>query len=187
MHLPRTTLLALALSSTVLFSTQATLAFELSSTDVQAQQFMPKAQEFQGFGCDGDNRSPELSWKDAPADTKSFAVTVYDPDAPTGSGWWHWLVYNIPANQHSLPANAGDPDSGLAPEGSMQHRNDYGSAAFGGACPPVGDKPHRYRFTVFALDVASLDVPTEGSAALLGYLLNQHSLGTAQLQAYYQR
>jgi Raf kinase inhibitor-like YbhB/YbcL family protein len=162
-------------------------AFELVSQDIQAGQPMPKAQEYQGFGCDGGNRSPQLSWRDAPAGSKSFAVTAYDPDAPTGSGWWHWVVFNIPANVHELPAGAGDPASNLAPAGSVQGRTDFGSFGFGGACPPVGDKPHRYQFKVFALDVDHLDLAPESSAALVGYMLNAHKLGVATLESTYQR
>ncbi|MEJ2455903.1 MAG: YbhB/YbcL family Raf kinase inhibitor-like protein [Candidatus Thiodiazotropha sp.] len=164
-----------------------TQAFELTSTDIEAGEPMPKAQEYQGFGCDGANISPQLAWKDAPAGTKSFAVTTYDPDAPTGSGWWHWLAYNIPAAVRQLPSGAGNPASDLAPSGMIQHRTDYGTAGFGGACPPKGDKPHRYQFTVFALDVDHLDIDPEASAALVGFMLNAHKIGTAQLEALYQR
>ncbi len=162
-------------------------AFELTSQDIQAGQPMPKAQEYSGFGCDGDNRSPQLAWKDAPEGTKSFALTVYDPDAPTGSGWWHWVAFNIPADVHELPAGAGDPQAGLAPAGMVQHRTDYGSLGFGGACPPKGDKPHRYQFRIFALDVDRLDIAPEASDALVGFMLNAHKLGVAGLEALYQR
>jgi hypothetical protein len=148
---------------------------------------MPKAQEYKGFGCEGGNVSPQLAWKDAPEGTKSFAVTAYDPDAPTGSGWWHWLAYNIAADVHELPGGAGNPDSNLAPGGMVQHRTDYGTGGFGGACPPKGDKAHRYQFRVFALDVEHLDIDPNSSAALVGYMLNAHKLGVAELEALYQR
>jgi Raf kinase inhibitor-like YbhB/YbcL family protein len=161
--------------------------FELTSTDIQAGKPMPKAQEYQGFGCDGANISPQLAWRDAPEGTKSFAVTAYDPDAPTGSGWWHWLAFNIPAHVHELPTGAGDPASDLAPAGMVQHRTDYGAAGFGGACPPKGDQAHRYQFKVFALDVERLDIAPESSAALVGFMLNAHKLGVAELEALYQR
>lgn len=161
--------------------------FELASNDIQAGEFMPKAQEFQGFGCDGGNTSPHLAWRDAPEGTRSFAVTAYDPDAPTGSGWWHWIVFNIPANVSELPTGAGDPASGIAPAGLAQHRTDYGTPGFGGACPPAGDKPHRYQFKVFALDVERLDVSPDSSAALVGFMLNAHKLDVAELEALYQR
>ncbi|GAB6042995.1 YbhB/YbcL family Raf kinase inhibitor-like protein [Endothiovibrio diazotrophicus] len=162
-------------------------AFELTSNDIHAGQPMPKAQEYKGFGCDGENLSPQLAWNGAPEATQSFALTVYDPDAPTGSGWWHWVLYNIPVATRELPANAGDPAALLAPAGAVQGRTDYGSHGFGGACPPKGDQPHHYRFRLFALDVDHLDLPAEASAALVGFMLNQHKLGVAELTATYQR
>lgn len=160
---------------------------ELISNDIRAGELMSKAQEYQGFGCDGGNTSPHLAWRDAPPGTKSFAVTAYDPDAPTGSGWWHWIAFNIPVDVSELPGDAGDPAAGLAPAGMVQHRTDYGSPRFGGACPPMGDKPHRYQFRVFALDVERLDLSPESSAALVGFMLNAHKLGVAELEALYQR
>lgn len=161
--------------------------FELVSQDIQAGKLMPRAQEYQGFGCEGGNISPQLAWRDVPAGTKSFAVTAYDPDAPTGSGWWHWVAFNIPADVHALPSGAGDPTSALAPAGMIQHRTDYGTPGFGGACPPKGDEAHRYQFKVFALDVERLDIAPESSAALVGFMLNGHKLGVAELEALYQR
>jgi Raf kinase inhibitor-like YbhB/YbcL family protein len=161
--------------------------FELTSTDIQAGKPMPKTQEYQGFGCDGRNISPQLAWRDAPEGTKSFAVTVYDPDAPTGSGWWHWLAFNIPADVRELPTDAGNPAADLAPAGMVHHRTDYGTRGFGGACPPKGDKAHRYQFKIFALDVEQLDIAPESSAALVGFKLNAHKLGIAELEALYQR
>lgn len=182
MHWHKSIMLAAA------FAAAPTLhAFELASDDIRAGAPMPKAQEYQGFGCDGGNTSPHLAWRDAPAGTKSFAITAYDPDAPTGSGWWHWLVYNIPASVHELPTGAGDPDAGLAPAGAVQSRTDFGTPGFGGACPPPGDPAHRYQFKVFALDVAQLDLPPDSSGALVGYMLNAHKLGVAGLEALYRR
>jgi Raf kinase inhibitor-like YbhB/YbcL family protein len=121
-----------------------------------------------------------LQWKNAPVGTKSFAITVYDPDAPTGSGWWHWGVVNIPADVQSIAA-------GSVPAGAMETRTDYGAPGYGGACPPAGDKAHRYIHTVWALDVAQLPVDANSSGALLGYMLNQHKLGKATLTTTYQR
>ncbi|HEY6896448.1 MAG TPA: YbhB/YbcL family Raf kinase inhibitor-like protein [Rhodocyclaceae bacterium] len=160
-------------------------AFEISSPDVAQGKTLANAQVFKGFGCTGDNLSPEINWKNAPAGTKSFALTVYDPDAPTGSGWWHWVVYDIPASVTSLPGKMGQGSS--LPAGAKQGRNDFGTRDFGGACPPVGHKTHRYIFKVHALKVETLGVPDDASAALIGYMLNANSLGTATLTAKYKR
>ncbi len=159
----------------------------ISSSDIKAGALMPKAQEFAGFGCTGDNLSPQLTWANAPADTKSFAITAYDPDAPTGSGWWHWVLINIPASVTTLATGVGNPDKGLLPEGSQTFKTDYGSKSFGGACPPEGDKAHRYQFKVFALNVEKLELPEDGSAALVGYYLNSHAIETATFEALYKR
>ena len=130
--------------------------FTLISSDLQGQ--LTEAQVFSGFGCEGKNISPTLKWVNAPDSTKSFAVTVYDPDAPTGSGWWHWIIFNISSDVNELKANAGNLQNGLAPKSSIQSITDYGKPGFGGACPPKGDKPHRYIFTVYAIDVDEFDL-----------------------------
>lgn len=159
--------------------------FTLRSDDLGGQ--LTEKQVFSGFGCTGENVSPALEWADAPAGTKSFAVTVYDPDAPTGSGWWHWVVFNIAPDVTELKADAGNLEKALAPEGSIQSVTDYGKPGFGGACPPEGDKPHRYVFTVYALDTERLDLDQTASPALVGFFLNQHTLAKASLIAYYGR
>lgn len=161
--------------------------FSLTSPQLEANGTMNHAQVFNGFGCTGSNISPELNWSGEPKGTKSFAVTVYDPDAPTGSGWWHWLVFNIPAAVHKLAAESGNPEKGLLPAGSVQSRTDYGKPGYGGACPPAGDKPHRYRFTVWALDVAELSLDQDVSAAMVGFFLHQHQLGHAAVTVTYGR
>ncbi|WP_457596218.1 YbhB/YbcL family Raf kinase inhibitor-like protein [Hydrogenimonas sp.] len=148
---------------------------------------MAPAQVFDGYGCRGGNLSPALSWHGEPAGTKSFAVTLYDPDAPTGSGWWHWVVYDIPASVHALPEGAGSPGGKGLPEGARQARNDYGFVGYGGACPPPGDRPHRYILTLYALDVEKLPVPEGASPAMVGYMLQRHALAKASLMAYYGR
>ena len=158
----------------------------LDSDDIAHGDFMAKAQEFEGFGCDGDDQSPQLSWSGAPEGTEAFAVFAYDPDAPTGSGWWHWQIINIPADVTELAAGAGSTDSKNIPEGSQQMRNDYGSVGFGGACPPPGDGAHRYQFTVYALP-APLDIPADASAALTGYMVNANALASATIEALYKR
>lgn len=172
----------LAISS----SAVASGTFTLTSTDITAGAQMPKTQEFQGFGCDGGNQSPQLSWSGAPEETQAFALLVHDPDAPTGSGWWHWQVVNIPADVTSLKAGAGDPAGQLMPNGSMQIGNDYGVKGFGGACPPVGNGDHRYQFTLHALS-QTLELPDNASGALTGYMVNAYSLGSVTLEALYRR
>ena len=162
-------------------------SFTLSSPDIKAGGTIPKSFEFNGFGCSGENKSPALKWSGAPKGTKSFAVTVYDPDAPTGSGWWHWMVINIPADVSGLPANAGAVNSTTLPKGATQTRIDYGTNAWGGVCPPPGDKPHRYIFTVYALKTEKLDVPGDATAALTGYMIHANSLGKASFTARYGR
>ena len=158
----------------------------LSSKDVKPNSTLTEQQVFDGFGCTGANVSPELSWENAPAGTKSFVVTVYDPDAPTGSGWWHWIVHDIPATAKGLPRGAGSGKAPL-PEGAVQGRTDFGSTGFGGACPPPGDKPHRYVFTVHALKVAKLDVPRDASPAMIGFSTRAGSLASASFTATYSR
>jgi Raf kinase inhibitor-like YbhB/YbcL family protein len=159
-------------------------SFRLWSPDIKGPTLGMK-QVFNGMGCTGQNISPALHWSGAPSDTKSFAVTVYDPDAPTGSGWWHWTVYNIPAVVMSLPTGAGS-GTGL-PVGAVQGTTDFGKPGFGGACPPKGDKPHRYYFTVYALNVPSIDVPATASAANVGFNVHAHKIGQASFVARYGR
>ena len=158
----------------------------LSSPDLSEGGTIAAAQVFNGFGCSGGNVSPALSWRNPPAGTKSFALLVHDPDAPTGSGWWHWVVYNIPANTSSLPAGAGDPKKNLMPAGAVQGRTDFGTPGYGGPCPPPG-KPHRYYFRLYALKVEKLDVPADASPALIGFNVNFASLGKAELMGLYGR
>ena len=161
--------------------------FTLSSPDIPSGGSVPRHFEFDGFGCSGDNRSPVLRWSGAPAGTRSFAVNVYDPDAPTGSGFWHWYVIDRPASVSELPANAGAQGGALLPAGARQIRNDYGAYAWGGVCPPPGDPPHRYVFTVHALSVERIDVPDDAPAALTGFMVNAHTLAKASFTATYGR
>ena len=161
--------------------------FKLSSPEIKANRTIPQRFEFNGFGCSGENKSPALKWSGAPKGTKSFAVTVYDPDAPTGSGWWHWMVVNIPADVNELAAGAGAINSTILPKGAVQNRIDYGFAGWGGTCPPKGDKPHRYIFTVFALKTDKLDVPADATAALTGYMIRGNALAKASFTARYGR
>ena len=165
----------------------ASADFRLESSEITPGGMLPDNQVYAGFGCTGGNESPQLQWSGEPKETKSFAVTAYDPDAPTGSGWWHWLIYNIPADIHELPHNAGDVSTNIAPKGSTQGKSDFGVPGYGGACPPKGSKPHRYQFRIFALDVPKLALPKGASGALIGYNLNAHALGIAKFEALFQR
>ncbi|MCT7580508.1 YbhB/YbcL family Raf kinase inhibitor-like protein [Aliarcobacter butzleri] len=153
----------------------------MTSSDLKGQ--LTKKQEFNGFGCSGENISPQLSWENAPKGTKSFAITVYDPDAPTGFGWWHWVVFDIPSNKTTLTSRFGNSDSKEA----IQSITDYGKTGFGGACPPVGDKAHRYIFTVHALDIETLGLDKNTNAATVGYYINSHSIAKASIISYYNR
>jgi len=137
-----------------------------------------------GFGCEGGNRSPHLAWSGAPEGTESFALTCYDPDAPTGSGFWHWVVVNIPADVTELAADAGSA-SGTMPDGALETRTDFGKPGYGGPCPPVGDHPHRYIFTVRAVG-GTLDVGEETSAAVIGYQLHFNTLAKASVMGLYK-
>jgi len=161
--------------------------FILSSPDIAAGSTIDKCFEFDGFGCGGDNRSPVLRWSGAPEGTQSFAVTVYDPDAPTGSGFWHWYVVDVPAQVHHLDANAGAQGGAHLPAGARHIRNDYGQYAWGGMCPPPGDRPHRYVFTVHALSVARTDVPDDAPAALAGFMVHANTLAKTTFTATYGR
>ena len=161
--------------------------FQLRSPDIKPNATMDKRFEANVFGCTGENKSPALKWSGAPKGTRSYAVTVYDPDAPTGSGWWHWSVINIPADVTELKPDAGNASGANLPPGARQVRIDYGVAAWGGACPPPGDKPHRYVFTVHALKTDKLDIPQDATAALAGFMINANSIGKASFTAKYGR
>lgn len=160
--------------------------FRLASSDIVDGGTLPDKHVFDGFGCTGDNLSPQLSWSGAPEGTRSFAITAYDPDAPTGSGWWHWTVVNLPASTTELPTGAGSP-GGVLPPGAVQGRTDYGSSGYGGAAPPPGDKPHRYQFTVWALKVEHLPLDEQASGAMVGFMLNANVLAKATLTNTYGR
>jgi Raf kinase inhibitor-like YbhB/YbcL family protein len=140
-----------------------------------------------GFGCGGGNQSPHLKWEGAPPDTKSFAVLCFDPDAPTGSGFWHWVVVNIPPGVTELALGAGNLASGKLPEGALQVRTDFGKPGYGGPCPPEGDHPHRYVFTVHAVSMDKLPVSADTSAAVVGFYLNFNTLAKASLMGLYKR
>ncbi len=163
------------------------MAFTLTSTHIADQQALPLQFVHSAMGAGGQNVSPDLAWSGAPEGTKSYAVTCYDPDAPTGSGFWHWYVIDLPAGVTELAANAGAQGGANLPQGARQIRNDYGSYSWGGCCPPPGDKPHRYIFTVHALSVDRIDVPDDAPAALTGFMVNANTLAKASFTATYGR
>ena len=170
-----------------LFGTAQAADFKLTNTSIKAGCTVADEQVYKGFGCTGGNVSPELSWSGAPTGTKSFALTVYDPDAPTGSGFWHWVVVDIPPTAMALPKGAGKPGAPGLPAGALMTRTDWGAPGYGGPCPPKGDKPHRYQFTLFAVDLPKLDVTADSSAAVVGFNLHYHTLAKASLTATYGR
>tara|TARA_R110000868_G_scaffold25260_1_gene98561 strand:- start:638 stop:1186 length:549 start_codon:yes stop_codon:yes gene_type:complete len=179
--------LSLLTAIVLLFSTTifAQKTFTLTSKSVGGQA--TKLQEFNGFGCSGDNSSPQLSWANAPEGTKSFAVTMYDPDAPTGSGFWHWVVFDIPANVNELVQNAGNVALNLAPKGAIQSTTDYGVKGFGGPCPPEGHGYHEYIITVFALKTDKLGLNETINPAIVGFNLWNQTLAKASIVMYYKR
>ncbi|SDO03370.1 YbhB/YbcL family Raf kinase inhibitor-like protein [Lentzea jiangxiensis] len=154
--------------------------FTVTSTDVRDGEQLPEAQVFEGG-----NTSPQLSWSGFPEETRSFVVTCYDPDAPTPSGFWHWVAVNIPATTTSLDTGAGASDDTL-PGDAFHVRSDYSTRAFGGAAPPKGDHPHRYYFVVHAVDVDELDVDADASPAVVGFNLAFHTLARAIITPTYQ-
>jgi Raf kinase inhibitor-like YbhB/YbcL family protein len=161
--------------------------FTLTSPTFKNNGALPDKQAFNQMGCTGENSSPALAWANPPAGTKSFALMVHDPDAPTGSGWWHWVVYDIPADATSLPEGAGAEGGAALPKGAKQGRTDFGTAAYGGPCPPPGSGKHHYNFTLYALKVDKLEVPDGASAAMLGFNANANAIGKAKLTGLYAR
>jgi Raf kinase inhibitor-like YbhB/YbcL family protein len=162
-------------------------AFTLTSTDISDGGRLSLPQVSGIFGAGGEDISPQLAWSEFPAETGSFAVTCFDPDAPTGSGFWHWAVADIPSDVTALPAGAGSPDSVELPTAAITLRGDAGVARFIGAAPPPGHGPHRYVFTVHAVDVPTLGIDADTSPALLGFNLFGHTIARATIVATYER
>ncbi len=159
--------------------------FTLKSNEIGGQA--TNAQVFNGFGCSGGNISPQLSWENPPAGTKSFAVTIYDKDAPTGSGFWHWVVFDIPATTKELKSGAGTLEKNLTPAGVIQSITDFGKPGYGGPCPPPGHGAHQYLITVYALKTDKLGLDKNASPALVGFYLNSNIIEKASIVMYYQR
>ena len=179
----RALILAAALSAV---ATPALAAeFILASTDVKSGSPMGSAQVY--TACKGRNISPALSWSGEPAGTQSFAVTMYDPDARAGAGWWHWTVFNIPATVHSLAAGAGSEGSRGLPAGAVQGRNDFGVSQYSGPCPPAGDHAHHYEITVYAIKIARLPLDNTASGEAVSSMLRSNTLATANIVGRYAR
>jgi Raf kinase inhibitor-like YbhB/YbcL family protein len=162
--------------------------FTLESPDIKGKAPIADEQVFSGFGCTGKNISPALKWSNVPKGAKGFALLVHDPDAPTGgAGWWHWVVINIPVAATGLDKGAGKADGSGLPKGAAQVNTDFGAPGWGGPCPPAGDKPHRYNFTLHALKVDKLDIPAGATASLAGFMINANSMGKATFTGVYGR
>lgn len=159
-------------------------AFTLTSSAFKNNAAIPEKYSFNAMGCTGENVSPPLEWKNVPAGTKSLALMVHDPDAPTGSGWWHWVVYNIPADATSLPEGA---TSATLPKGAAQGNTDFGKPGWGGPCPPPGSGKHHYNFTLFALKVDKIEVPPGASAAMVGFNVKANTIASAKLTGLFSR
>lgn len=163
-------------------------AFTLTSSDISDGKTLAEPQRSGAFGVPGgEDRSPQLAWSGAPEGTRSYVITCYDPDAPTGSGFWHWAVADIPADVTELPAGAGTPGGADLPAGAVTLANDAGMQGFLGAAPPPGHGEHRYYFTVHAVDVDSLELPEGATPAFLGFNLFSHTVGRATITAVFQR
>lgn len=184
----RARIASLAIVLTAVFSLSACYdKFTLSSPDIGPDGVIKNAQVYNSFGCTGNNQSPRLEWKNAPDAAKSFVVTMYDPDAPTGSGFWHWTVLDLPGSTRSLGSNAGAAGNAGLPAGALQGYTDYGTSAYGGPCPPVGDKPHHYVFTVYAMNIASTGLTAGAPGALVSFVAKANSIASASFTATFGR
>ncbi len=159
--------------------------FTLSSETLGGQATLKEV--FNGFGCTGENVSPQLSWDNAPEGTKSFAITMHDPDAPTGSGWWHWVMFDIPSETNELVANAGNVSTKLAPANAIQSITDFGAVGYGGPCPPEGHGIHQYVITVHALKVEKLGLDEKTNPATVGFYIWNNTIAKSSIVTYYQR
>ena len=183
-------LVVLAVAVVLAKSSKAQSTFTLKSNDIGGQ--MTEKQVLSSFGCSGENISPQLSWINPPAGTKSYAITayaitVYDPMAPTGSGWWHWVVFDIPATTNAIPTSAGDPTKNLLPAGSIQSNTDFGKPGYGGPCPPEGHGFHQYIITVHALKTEKLGLDKNAGPAYVRYMLHANTIKRASIMAYHKR
>ena len=162
-------------------------AFALHSAAFAPRATIPHRYSYQGYGCTGENASPELDWRGAPAGTKTFVLTVFDPDARAGRGWWHWVVFNIPAKTTGLPAGAGSASGYLMPRGATQGRNDFQTVGYGGPCPPGGEHAHHYHFTLYALDEPVAGMSELASGPTILHSIRGHVLAKAELVGLFRR
>ncbi|MCE3255711.1 MAG: YbcL [Rickettsiaceae bacterium] len=172
----------------VLSTNFANAAMSISSPDFKQGEMIAEKNVFNGFGCSGQNIWPQVQIINVPKDTKSLALTIHDPDAPTGSGWWHWIVYDMPSRTRNIFSS----DKKISREATFGReavfgRNDFGTFDYGGPCPPVGHGKHRYILTVYALKVDRLELPENPTAALIGYNINSNTIEKASITSYYQR
>ncbi len=171
----------------ILLITSSAFALEVESSAIKNGKLIAEEQVFDGFGCSGKNVSPDLTWSAGPKGTESYAVTMYDPDAPTGSGWWHWLVFNIPADVTRLEKGFGSGHSKQNIPGVVQSKTDFGKPGYGGPCPPPGNKPHHYVFTVYALKTKTLQLDADSSGAMVGFQVRHNKLDEGKITAKYGR
>jgi len=176
--------LYLALCSCLAFVVPTAFAesggFRLAGAEWHDGGSVPQKNVYNGSGCGGANISPEFHWSNAPRGTKSFAITIFDPDAPAGGGWWHWIIFNIPGTVSELPAGAGNEASRRLPPAGFQCRNDYGELGYGGPCPPPGST-HRYLVKVYALSIEKLPFGSETPPGKMAKQIEAHSIGVAKL------
>jgi Raf kinase inhibitor-like YbhB/YbcL family protein len=175
---------SVAASLTAPKKVEAAGAFTMTSSAFKNNAAIPEKYSFNAMGCTGQNVSPPLEWKNPPAGTKSFALMVHDPDAPTGSGWWHWVVYNIPADATSLPEGA---TAATLPKGAVEGNTDFGKPGWGGPCPPPGSGKHHYQFMLYALKVDKIEVPPGATAAMVGFNAKANAIATAKLTGIFSR
>jgi Raf kinase inhibitor-like YbhB/YbcL family protein len=169
------------------FTAQPASAFEISSPAAGSDKTIQMKNVANTFGCTGSGISLPLVWKDVPKSAKSLAISIYDPDAPTGSGFWHWVVVNLPPDTTSLPEGAGEVGNAKLPAGTVQARNDAGFAGYLGPCPPQGDPPHRYVITIFAVNKDKLDIDANTSGAVVGFNLHFTTIDKASVTYTYGR
>ena len=154
--------------------------FKLTSDELINNSALPNAQVYNGYGCNGENMSPQLSWKNSPTNTKSFAIICHDPDAPRQNGWYHWLVINIPNSVTSIKKNG-------KIDGSLETVTDFGAPGFGGACPPVGHGVHRYNFTVYALDIEKLNLQQDAKPKTVEDEIMKHVIAKSTITGLFER